>query len=383
LDNLTHSLFGLTLARTPLGRAGRGATAALLLASNAPDIDIVATAGGAVKYLEWHRGPTHGPLGVVGLGLITAALVWYGRRVWDRRQATKGDRGAPARGDASLAMLWAVSAVGVICHVLMDLPTSYGTRALSPFDWHWYAVDWMPIVDPYLLAILAAGLWFGSRRAVGARERNAAIVLAFMALNYGLRGTAHHLALTRAPEALGPLLPARCASARPQSGIDRWPRERLATPLPDVQTASAPSACLVELAAMPGFGSPFTWRLIGQLSNGYELHDIDLLNRQPGDARGGSEPPPRLSVRYPNQWTQAVLHAASAAPVAQTFLGFSRFPAARSFVDTTGAATVRWSDMRFVSLPVGDRRPGSTNLFSVVVRLDPTGRVIEQRFGPM
>src|SRR5206468_1484221 len=104
---------------TPLGRAGRGATAALLLASNAPDIDIVATAGGAVKYLEWHRGPTHGPLGVVGLGLITAALVWYGRRVWDRRRATNGDRGAPGRDDASLAMLWAVSAVGVICHVLM------------------------------------------------------------------------------------------------------------------------------------------------------------------------------------------------------------------------------------------------------------------------
>ena len=60
LDNLTHTLFAATLARTPLARAGRGTTAALMLASNAPDIDIVATAGGAVKYLEWHRGPTHG-----------------------------------------------------------------------------------------------------------------------------------------------------------------------------------------------------------------------------------------------------------------------------------------------------------------------------------
>jgi len=65
LDNLTHSLFGLTLARTPLGRAGRGATTALFLASNAPDIDIVVTLGGAANYLEFHRGPTHGPLGVV------------------------------------------------------------------------------------------------------------------------------------------------------------------------------------------------------------------------------------------------------------------------------------------------------------------------------
>jgi hypothetical protein len=48
LDNITHTLFGATLARTPLGRAGRGTTAALLLASNAPDVDIVATAGGSL-----------------------------------------------------------------------------------------------------------------------------------------------------------------------------------------------------------------------------------------------------------------------------------------------------------------------------------------------
>src|SRR6185295_18677644 len=187
LDNLTHSLFALTIARTPLARAGRGTTAALLLASNAPDIDIVATAGGAVKYLEWHRGPTHGPLGVVALGLASAGLAMLARRVWTaRRRAARSD---PDRSDdASLVMLWAVSMIGVVCHVLMDLPTSYGTRPLSPFDWHWYAFDWMPIVDVYLLVVLAAGLWFGSRTTPGARERNAAIVLVLMALNYGLRG---------------------------------------------------------------------------------------------------------------------------------------------------------------------------------------------------
>src|SRR5581483_11663822 len=73
VDNLTHSLFGLTLARTPLGRAGRGTTAALLLASNAPDIDVISLARGGASYMHWHRGPTHGPFGVVGLGLVSAA----------------------------------------------------------------------------------------------------------------------------------------------------------------------------------------------------------------------------------------------------------------------------------------------------------------------
>src|SRR5207249_2739548 len=105
LDNLTHTLFALTLARTPLGRAGRGTTVALVAASNAPDIDIVATVRGGVSYLAWHRGPTHGPLGIVGLGVATAAIVWTGRRALDRRLGP--DANAP--GNASFGMLASIS----------------------------------------------------------------------------------------------------------------------------------------------------------------------------------------------------------------------------------------------------------------------------------
>ena len=77
MDNVTHTLFALTLARTPLGRAGRGTTVALVLASNAPDVDIVATLGGAESYLRWHRGPTHGPLGVMALGKVTVIKAFW------------------------------------------------------------------------------------------------------------------------------------------------------------------------------------------------------------------------------------------------------------------------------------------------------------------
>ncbi|HEV3139674.1 MAG TPA: metal-dependent hydrolase, partial [Vicinamibacterales bacterium] len=157
MDNVTHTLFALTLARTPLGRAGRGTTAALILASNAPDVDIVtAIPGGFVTYLRWHRGPTHGLLGIVGLGLVSAAIVWAFNRVSGarglvgRRSASGRDGGSRASGaPASFLMLTAVSEIGIVLHVLMDLPTSYGTRLLSPFDWRWFAVDWMPIIDIY------------------------------------------------------------------------------------------------------------------------------------------------------------------------------------------------------------------------------------------
>src|SRR5947199_7415968 len=195
MDNVTHSLFALTLARTPLGRAGRGTTAALLLASNAPDIDIVATVGGAERYLQWHRGPTHGAVGIVGLGLATAGLVWMAMRVMNRNGSDREGPGERSATPASFPMLAAISIIGVLVHVLMDLPTSYGTRLLSPFDWHWWAVDWMPIVDIYLLMVLVAGAMAFGRPAAGVRRRNAVIVLTLTAAIYGLRGYAHHQAL--------------------------------------------------------------------------------------------------------------------------------------------------------------------------------------------
>ncbi|HYM23296.1 MAG TPA: metal-dependent hydrolase [Vicinamibacterales bacterium] len=372
MDNVTHTLFGLTLARTPLARAGRGTTAALILASNAPDIDIVtALPGGFVTYLRWHRGPTHGPIGVVTLGLTTALLVWGFDRVVRGRRARAPD-GPESR--ASFVMLAAVSMIGVLCHVLMDLPTSYGTRLVSPFDWHWFAVDWMPIVDIYLLAVLAAGLLFG-RGSMSARRRNAALALALMGVNYGVRAAAHHQALVIAPRLFGPTLPQRCADASPATSvIDEWPMASSAG-----ATESAAHRCLVEIAAMPTFFSPFSWRLIARFSNAYEVHDVDLLDARFRTPASSAEAFWRRAVRYPNIWSDAAVRAASTRS-AQVFLGFSRFPAARSFTDSAGTATVRFTDIRFVSSGFVDEVRRS-DPFTVIVRTTADGRVTTEAFG--
>jgi inner membrane protein len=378
LDNVTHTLFAATLARTPLARAGRGTAAALIISSNAPDIDIVAIAGGPLKYLEWHRGPTHGPLGIVGLGLVTAGVVWIGRRIRDQRAAARGD--SPAKtidgvdDDASFMMLAAVSMVGILLHMLMDLPTSYGTRLLSPFDWHWFAVDWLPIVDIYLLIVLVVSV-FGRMTAMQ-RQRKAAVVLVLMAANYGLRAVTHHQALQIAPRLFGPTLPALCDTPSATAPvIDSWPRRSPPSP-------PAPGRrCLVEIAAMPSFTSPFRWRIIAQLSNAYEIHDIDLLDKAFTDPASMSEAPWRMTLRYPNVWTPAVMRAA-ATHVGQTFLAFSRFPAARSAVDSHGITTVRWTDMRFVGgvLALDQPAPG-TGLFTATVRIAPDGTILEELLG--
>lgn len=386
MDNLTHTLFAATLARTRLARAGRGTTAALLLASNAPDIDIVTTARGTMSYVHWHRGPTHGVLGVFGLGVLSAAIVWAAGRVFGRRgREREGVRAA------SLAMLVAISTLAVGLHVLMDLPTTYGTRLLSPFDWRWHALDWLPIIDIYLLAALAIGLIFGSissglvarRRgaASSSRARFATVVLVLMAVNYGVRASAHHEALALAPGLFGRLLPPPCNPDRPlsQGTLEGWPSDR-----DSGMGAGRPAAspCLVEIAAMPTFLSPFRWRVIARLSNAYELHDVDLLEQRLGSGAETQNGIWRLAVRYPDQWTAATARAAEA-PDARLFLGFSRFPAARTFTDrATGVTTVRWTDVRFeggiASLGDRSRRP---NPFNLTVRVDANGRVVDEHPG--
>src|SRR5262245_33335104 len=77
VDNITHTLVGITLVRAGLGRRTPGAMPAMIVASNAPDFDIVAAlTGGALPYLAAHRGPTHGILGIIVLALVVAAIVW-------------------------------------------------------------------------------------------------------------------------------------------------------------------------------------------------------------------------------------------------------------------------------------------------------------------
>lgn len=331
MDNLTHTLFAATLARTPLRRAGAGTAAALLLASNAPDVDIVsAFQGGSVSYLAAHRGATHGPLGVLLLAISVAVIV----RLWYIGVRARPARAAPARFGALLG----IAVLGVALHILMDLPTSYGTRLLSPFDQTWYAVDWLPIVDIYLWGILAAGVIAMGLARVSA-PRIAALVLALMAGNYALRGLTHAAALGEA---------------------------RRATPAP------------LRAAALPTFLSPFRWRLVRQLADGYQLEEIDQLARATAQDGAGAAAP----AWFPNE-RNVWIERARETRAARVFLDFARFPAARARLEPDGGATVWWVDIRFVGgvTRLDVLHPTPRSPFVVVVRLDRDGRVLDEKLG--
>ena len=346
LDNVTHSLFALTLARTGTARAVPGATAALLFASNVPDLDIVtAFTGGAEAYLAAHRGATHGVLGLGGLALGVAGIVW----TWISRWRDRTRHGADL-----FTRLLLVSLVGVFMHILMDLPTVYRTRLLSPFSDRWVSFDWLPIIDLHLWTALTAGLIL-TVRTPAATPRIVLCVVLVMGANYLVRAAAHDRALTLA----GHPAPIFRPSSWPNT-----PRDKL-RPCHGVPPPLEGRSC--GALAVPTFLSPFQWRIIHAFDDAYELSDLNLLNPS------ATSPRARYSVdRGP--WA---LRAARG-PTAQTFLSFARAPSARVVEETPGGATVTFRDLRFVRgrLEVDDD-PG-TGLFTLWSRLNVNGAVVAE-----
>src|SRR5688572_33465035 len=85
MDNLTHSLVGLTAARAGLEKLSPGATLLCVIAANSPDSDIAVLAfGDRWTYLQNHRGITHAVVGVLFLALIVPLLFYAGDLVWSR-----------------------------------------------------------------------------------------------------------------------------------------------------------------------------------------------------------------------------------------------------------------------------------------------------------
>jgi inner membrane protein len=58
---------------------------------------------------------------------------------------------------------WLVSLVGVASNPLLDYTNTYGVKLLWPFSSQWMHADFIPILDPWILVLLAAALlvpWF-------------------------------------------------------------------------------------------------------------------------------------------------------------------------------------------------------------------------------
>jgi inner membrane protein len=165
MDNLTHSLLGATLAKTPLGRASPFAPAALVIAANLPDLEnlVLAFCDKPTNMIH-HRSVTHAVLGVVILAPLFAVLVWGLARRF-RRAAPSG----------SFWMLLLGVGLATASHPVLDWLNTYGVRPWLPFDGTWVHGDLVYIVDPWLWLLLGGAVCLAGRR-----RRGGSIVLGIL-----------------------------------------------------------------------------------------------------------------------------------------------------------------------------------------------------------
>lgn len=149
MDNLTHTLFGLALARTGLNSRGRWVAPVMMCAANLPDLEWRGMPWSSrADYLLHHRGVTHSVLGMAVTSLLLALAVWAAGRM----------KPAWFREPPRFAFALCCTVLSVYSHLLLDGLNAYGIRPWLPFDGSWYYGDMAFIVDPWMWLLLGGGI---------------------------------------------------------------------------------------------------------------------------------------------------------------------------------------------------------------------------------
>ncbi len=322
MDNVTHSLTGLAIARCGTNRISPRATLLLLLSANAPDADIVVAPWGALPYFEAHRGYTHCLLGLpcmAALCVLAVAAIYRTKLPWFRA--------------------WVLCCLGVASHLLLDWTNSYGVRLLLPFSSRWYHVDLNSLTDAIILCVLAmAAVWpwfsrfvsseIGSRKIPVVRATAVAALVFVLLFDVG-RFVARQKAIA-------------VIDARIYDGM---------TPL--------------SAAALPDAIDPWRWTGVVETANSFAEMDVNLLHEFDPDT---------AEIFYKRPFDAAIEAARRTEPF-RYFQYFSRFPiwSEEPISLPNGAGRrIELSDLRFGV-------PGGGAFHSVAV-VDNRGLVLQSIF---
>jgi inner membrane protein len=350
VDNLTHSLCGLALARTKLGRAHRLAPLSLLIGANLPDIDCVSELfGGRAAYLEYHRGITHSLVGAAGLALLLAVVM----RIVERRRA-------PSAAPPFTAFLLP-AAIGLLSHPLLDLLNTYGVRPWLPFsEARWYG-DLVFILDPWLWILFGAVALLAGPRTRAGHVLWAVVALATAALVWtsGRVGVEVKAVWSGLAIALALLRSTRFGAARPApvvaagatlvalylGGLELGARRALAGALTrradlaiDVAGDREPAHFVMR---SPALADPFHWSLCFQSGESIRWRGVDLEGEL--SARGASG-----SGNLESDLSDPDVLRAAARPEAAPWRSFARVPFAWKEVRPDGSIRVFLSDARYL-----------------------------------
>ncbi len=317
MENLTHTLTGVLLARAGLNRWTPHATAISVVAANLPDVDIV-TAGSAINYLSYHRHITHSLPAVPVMAALAVLLVEGVHRI--RRKTVEPFRMGPAFGVALIATL---------SHHALDMTNAYGMRLWLPFDDAWSGWDLLFVVDPWVWGILLVP------------------VLVPMALRFVLKGRADTSRLAWA--GLGVLVA--------YIGVRAVLHNRAINTIEALTNESN----VTRVAAFPLPLEFFRWSGLAETDRDFRAFTIDTRSSQPV----------RLPDRIPKAEDTEVLRKARSAPLAREYLRFAQYTLA-DVTPRAGGYEVRFSDFRF--------RRGETAGFLCTINLDDALNVTDQNF---
>lgn len=369
MDNLTHSLVGLTAAKAGLERLSPGATTLCVLAANAPDSDIVAVAfGDRWTFLEHHRGITHSIAGVIFLAVLLP-LIFYGVDwIWSRfRNQTPKTK---------FKGLLIASFIASATHPLLDWSNNYGIRFLLPWSAKWFYGDLLFIVDPYIWLILGGAAFLLTARTGFLKTIWAlvAAVLTFLIVASSRSGSLPNPRLMAVFWVVALIILIVLSS----KGVrERWGR-RIAfvaialvccywtflafahsralaeASLEATTIANSNGERVTRLAAMPRLANPFSWDCVFQTDRADYRFELALL----GDNK--VSPP----VRYEKPSASLVVHVILQRP-GRVFLGFARFPVMQpADLNCATSTLVQIADLRYTE-------PGrSRGTFSLELPID-------------
>lgn len=146
MDPITHGLTGSLLGKAFfVDRYGRTATVAVTLGALFPDIDwfLWQLAGGDIgSAREWHRTITHSFVTLPAFAALLAVLTRYlAPRRW--------------RGRPKFLALWALYALGLASHIVLDLVTVFGVMIWSPLSSTLVAWELVFLIDfPFTAIVL-------------------------------------------------------------------------------------------------------------------------------------------------------------------------------------------------------------------------------------
>lgn len=325
MDPLTHALASYSLQRAAFPRLSRGATIAIVLAGVVADVDLLSIYFGPSAYLAVNHTYFHSILAALAFTLLaTLPFLLLKRKVPENK--------------IPVATIFSGALVAALFHLVLDTCQTDGVELLWPFSRRRFMMDWLPLLDLWVLGILLAGILLPllsglvteeiGARSKGPRGRLGAILALAAVILYLLVRLVFH------GDAIASL----------QSRIYRGE-------LPH------------KVAAFAESSSPFRW--YGIVETARALYEVEV------PVGPGSDFDPSSATTSYKPEPSPALNAARNSAVAQRFLQVARFP--KATVEQTPAGF----HVMLRAFPYS-RDSSSSLRVQALIDTDPSGKILSE-----